>query len=319
MVWFLKCGVTFGILCFLFLKVPASEVITALLNIKSVYLLPVLLLQVFSRYVNACQLQIFTKKQEMNFSVLQLMKINFVSQFYGLFLPGELSASLVKWHKLAQKSKMGAEAVACILFSRVIRTLCLAILGMTFFLIEMPYPSIPVVTSLVISLALSLILYLFIISPGVFLRVEKGIRMLNFDKTPEWIRKKVHKVWSSIKCFHSLSSASLYKAVYLSFVFYLLDALSVYLIALALEIRVSIISIIWIKSAVTFIQMFPVSISGLGVREGAFVFLLKGYEVLASNAMALSFSLFGIAVIMALIGGILEASEFLSGEKSLKE
>jgi len=309
--WLFKFLVTVGILYYLLKNIPFHQVFASLVNAKIIFIFLALLLQIGIQYLNAAQLMIFSKKQKMEFTVLELMKINFITQFYGLFLPGELSAGLVKWHKLSKSNKMHAQAIACIVLTRTVQMLSLAILGSIFFLIEMPYRSMPILLSLVLGLAVSILLYLSIISTTASSVIEVLINRLNLPKTPEFIREKTRKFWESIKRFHDMSLTTSNYALFLAFIYHFAGIFSVYFIMQAVKIDIPIISIIWIRAAVTFLQLFPITISGLGVREGAFVFLLGSYNVPSSDAMALSFIIFGIMVLKALAGGVFEAHELL--------
>ncbi len=65
---------------------------------------------------------------------------------------------------------------------------------------------------------------------------------------------------------------------------------------------------------VLLINMIPVSISGLGVREGALLFLLNKYQILDSEVLAFSIIVFGIGTVVALIGGVIEAQNYCKGK-----
>jgi len=140
---------------------------------------------------------------------------------------------------------------------------------------------------------------------------EKFFNKMNFLKIPRLIQKKINNVIFAIKRVHEIGFAKLNFAVFLSFLSYLAGVLAIYLIAQALRFNIPLISIIWIRAAVMCLEMLPISISGLGVREGAFVFLLKNYNIPSSDAMALSLIIFSVVVSMASIGGAFEAWEFL--------
>lgn len=316
--WLFKLLVTIGILYYLLQNIPVQQIFTSLANVNVIYLFPAFFLQIGMHYLNAMQLKIFSERQKMEFTVLGLIKINLITQFYGLLLPGELSAGLVKWHKLSRKNKMPAQAMACVVLMRTVFMLSLAILGIVFFLIEMPYHSTPILLSLTLGLACSVLLYLSIISITVSNVIENLLNGLKFLEIPEFIREKARNFWGSIKRFHGMSLATSNYTLFLSFVYHLAGIFSVYFIMQAVKINIPIISIIWIRSAVIFLQLFPISISGLGVREGAFVFLLGRYHVPSSDAMALSVIIFGITVFMALVGGAFEAHELLFEKKVIK-
>jgi len=310
-----RCAITTGIFYYLFLKIPVTSVIAAFTGVNLLHIAFVFFLQIAMLCVNATQLKILTERQKMGFSLFKLIKINFISRFYGLLLPGELSAGLVKWYKLSKLGGMRAEAVACIIFSRVVNTLCLAVLGITFFLIEMPYNSIPIAISLIAGLILSVILYLCIVSA----RISQGVRNLinkpSSRKIPGIFQEKTAKVWNSIESFQGIPPSSLRRILFLSILFHLGGIFSVYLIMRALNVDISVVSIVWIRAAVVFLQMLPISISGLGVREGAFVFLLGGYGVGGADAMAVSFLIFGITIIFGFLGGVFESAELFSANK----
>lgn len=51
--------------------------------------------------------------------------------------------------------------------------------------------------------------------------------------------------------------------------------------------------------------MAPITLSGVGVREGAWILLLRPYGVPAANALALSLVYFGCWMVVAAIGGVL--------------
>ena len=79
-------------------------------------------------------------------------------------------------------------------------------------------------------------------------------------------------------------------------------------LARSLGLTLSLPGLGWVRSAVQTANMLPISISGLGVREGALVVLLGPYAVSSADAVALSFLVFGLALLYGLLGGVLELS-----------
>ena len=55
---------------------------------------------------------------------------------------------------------------------------------------------------------------------------------------------------------------------------------------------------------VALLTMIPVSLSGIGVREGGFVYFLGLYGVPAAQAMMLSLAFFAVQVAASLVGGL---------------
>lgn len=65
------------------------------------------------------------------------------------------------------------------------------------------------------------------------------------------------------------------------------------------------------RSLVVIIQMVPVSIAGLGVREISLVFLMRDYGVPPVQAVSLSLLVFSLTVVGGMMGGLLEGWEAL--------
>ncbi|UCF27649.1 MAG: flippase-like domain-containing protein, partial [Chloroflexota bacterium] len=80
-----------------------------------------------------------------------------------------------------------------------------------------------------------------------------------------------------------------------------------YLIALSIDLDFSIIYFFILVPIVLTVLIVPFSINGIGLREGAFVFLLAGIGVTAYDAIAFSLLSFFLVLTQAVIGGIIFA------------
>ena len=69
----------------------------------------------------------------------------------------------------------------------------------------------------------------------------------------------------------------------------------------------------WVRSAITTLGMLPLTLAGLGVREGAMISLLAPYGVTPVVAVTFSLLLFLTGVVVALAGGALVAYDLLAG------
>jgi uncharacterized membrane protein YbhN (UPF0104 family) len=80
------------------------------------------------------------------------------------------------------------------------------------------------------------------------------------------------------------------------------------ILAMALGIDLGFLTMGWIQSIVSLTAQLPFAMAeGLGVREVTLVAVLSLYDVTAEQALALSFLIFTRSLIIALIGGVLEA------------
>ena len=84
------------------------------------------------------------------------------------------------------------------------------------------------------------------------------------------------------------------------------------LVAAALGLELSYLTIGWTRSAAILVAILPVSLAGLGLREGAFVLLLAPYGIAPADALAYSLLAFTTTVLaIGLIGGVVEAFRLL--------
>ena len=94
--WFslvLKLSITSGILYYIFTTIPFSDVIKSITSANVSYIVIALLITPLIVYIEAYTMKILTDKQRMGLSALQIIEINLITRFYGLFLPGYLAGS----------------------------------------------------------------------------------------------------------------------------------------------------------------------------------------------------------------------------------
>lgn len=85
-----------------------------------------------------------------------------------------------------------------------------------------------------------------------------------------------------------------------------------YCFGLALHLPLSIAVAGWARTVVALAGMLPVSVGGLGVREGSLIAVLHPYGIPAPTAAALGLLLFARELAAALAGGVIEGRTFLS-------
>jgi acetyltransferase-like isoleucine patch superfamily enzyme len=78
-----------------------------------------------------------------------------------------------------------------------------------------------------------------------------------------------------------------------------------YLISEALGLQIPFIKFWVIIPIALFVQLIPVSINGIGIRENLFVFFLGLFGASAASAIAFSWIAYGMVLILGLFGGIL--------------
>jgi len=307
----LKLVLTIGILYYIFTIISVGEVIRSISVARPWYIIVALVIAVPMVYISAWRLKILTDTQGMSISVPHIAEINFVTNFYGLLLPGYLTSGAIRWYRLSRVDGKRFESFAAIAFSRINYTIMLTILGIVFLALDMPHaPYKNMSLGLLVLLCILFVIYLLGFTPKVFLLLD----WLNQGKVsfiPVSLRNRISKLLVATSQYHSLSRRSLSFIVGLSLLENLLGILSAYLLVVSLNINITFINIAWVRSVIQIITMLPISFSGIGIREGGLIVLLGPYGVPGSEAVALSFLLLARAVFLGGIGGVMEARNLL--------
>lgn len=105
-----------------------------------------------------------------------------------------------------------------------------------------------------------------------------------------------------IYLFFTKNPLIILKGLFISMVIHLINFFINFLIADFLELGIGFFDIAVISSAVWLITVLPISISGIGVRELSFIFLLAGFGVSKEMATVMSLYIFSISIIFAILG-----------------
>jgi uncharacterized membrane protein YbhN (UPF0104 family) len=86
-----------------------------------------------------------------------------------------------------------------------------------------------------------------------------------------------------------------------------------WILARAIGLEIDAASIAWVRSAAFVVTLIPLTVSGLGLREGAVVYLLSGLGVAPVDALSLSLLAFATTVVaVGMLGGVVEAFRLLT-------
>ena len=86
--------------------------------------------------------------------------INLITGFYTLILPGDMSAGVMRWHKLSRPSGKRAEVLAALVFLRLINSSVILLFGVIALLIDDPFDK-PVISFTAIALLAGIIVRSF--------------------------------------------------------------------------------------------------------------------------------------------------------------
>jgi uncharacterized protein (TIRG00374 family) len=296
------------ILFFIFNKIPISEVGSAMGQTNLRYAFAAFFMTFLAHVGASFRLKKLCELQNIKLSVFEVFKINTSSRFYGLFLPGgNFTGIAIRFYRLSVFKKKYTEAIFAMICDRIYATISLCIVGVLFWIMELPNESESYFKLMIIVLV-GLIVVLILMTLMKPVSIQSTLI--------GWLsRFKFGKIQLPIKLTEyqpQLPSSTMTAMFLLSCLIHIFGIISYYLICVALGLNLSFVSIGWIRSAVILATMIPVSISGIGLREGAMVLLLSIYNIQADDALAFSFIIFSVTVLgIGIIGGIFEATRLL--------
>jgi len=264
----------------------------------------------------AWQLWILLERAGIPVGPWRVFETKFITRFYGQFLPSELLASAVKLHRLAGPTKQWGEVVAALAFTRLVNTATLLLLGVAFWAVEMPAgPGRWIGLIMIAMIVLLGMLHLVLASK----RVNRHARNILAMRWFAWLKGKlvdrISRITNTAIDSYRLFGGAVWRLTALALVRHGLGILSFVLIAMALDIHLSILTVGWIRVVLRAVMMLPIHLSGIGVREASLVVLLQEYDVPAGEAVALAFLLFVIQLIANSMGGVFELKNLLRGKQ----
>ena len=291
-----------GLLAWVLLRSRPGEIAAALQSVSLGFFFFILALYLVSFVINAGKWRWLLQGG----SLRELFVLILVGQYYSTIIPGQIAGEAVKCLRLSQGKPDAERITASVAFDRI--------------------------TGLVAITAVTL-LGLLASRTGFFISTFGGYLLVPFAILISPILLRSDSVARSVK------RALLYglgfrrrTAKLLRFSFGLIDACRRYLqqpgllfgavllgvglhgicivmvMALGSELGIDLTfpDWCWVFGLVSLVVFLPITIGGIGLREGGFVVLLGRFDVAPESALALSLTLLAMQLTVALVGGILE-------------
>jgi len=303
----LRIVISLGLLAFLLAKVGVRETWESLKGANLLYLLIVFFLYLFSVVLRSYRWRIFLNVQGVGASLPKLISLYLIGVFFNLVLPSGFGGDVVRIYELSQYSSRTASSITTVFMDRL--SGFLALFAMATVALAFTYRLVPPgvgVTIIAIFLA-SLVGTGALFSRPLWRRL-KGLPLLSSLAQKE----RVKELYLSAQTY---SLAPFLQAILLSAAFNIILIFMNYLAALSFGVRISFWFFLLFIPIISFLLVLPISLSGLGVREGAYIYLFSRIGVPSSSALVISLSVYAITVATGLIGALIYAIEGYKGMK----
>jgi uncharacterized protein (TIRG00374 family) len=231
---------------------------------------------------------------------MKTLEVHFVGSFFGTFLPSSVSMDIFRAYRLGRYTQRGVDSASAMFATRVIGFLVNFLLALIV--------AIPVSRTLhnmsifwlVLSTTIAFVFALWLMLNARAIGVMKQLL----------VRFKLARVADKLGMFRESILALgrtrrvLINLIVISFLYQIGGIFIVYVLGRALSVEMELWRYFIYIPLIAAISVLPISLAGIGIREGAFVFFLSQAGVPQAQALSLSLMLYAQTLAMALLGGV---------------
>ena len=303
----LKVFFSAAIIAGCFLAVDLSELPSVLARIDLPWFSAALVLSILGSIVlPAMVTAVALNTERIRLTLQDIITINFVTRFYILIFPRAVSTG-IRWLRYKEGGR-GEDALALMIYERILQLLTMIVIAVAAVLSDRDVLGsyfLPVFSSmLVITLVLIAAFAPFFVP-----------RFTNFLKSyiqnapkflPTYVFERIKKLLHAVEMFDGIERRDNVHIVLISTLSCAAFIFAAYIVALAVDVPVSLTALAWVRPIVFLVTMLPFTVAGIGVREAGFIGLLHLYGVPPAESAALAIALLAIQLAVGLMGAIAE-------------
>ncbi len=283
----LKIGISVALLALVLSRVPLQEALAAAAGLTPSAAALAILSYFAAHAVNAGKLRVLLP----GLSLWQAWRFTMIAVLFGTALPGQLAGDAVKAFRLARAAPDVGEvtaAVAAVAVDKIIGMFALLLL-----------------TAIGLGLNAATFGEEVVIAAGVItVLIPVGLMVVLLAPLPAWLGKwgQEFAAWRTV----ALTPSALLRSLALGVLFQILSIATFDILGDALGIDLPLTAWAVIVGLISVILLLPVTVAGLGLREGSLVAVLAMVGEGRGPALALSFALLAINLLGAGVGLIVD-------------
>ena len=275
-------------------------------------------LQLIAFTINGRRWQILLENFGIHERLATLTELYFIGLFFSIFLPTGTGGDAVRMYDVARRSGKPAQAVVATLQERLAGlgvSLLIGLVATFYYLSVLPAQArLWIIIQACGAFGIILLLYptlLFAIVRQILRRYGERPAFIRFAARP-FIQRIIGAIRPIVEA-PALPAHKFAELLGIAATATLLGLGAYYVVGQSLQIPISLMAYCLIVPLVWIIKMAPVSLNGLGLTEGSFVFLMGLFAVPQGKALALAVAALGIQTCCALLGGLLLAIRVARG------
>ena len=276
----LRLLITVGILAYLASEIDMGEAARAVISIRPGYLAAVLALVAVDRMVMILRWVLLLRASGVAIEAPRAATIFLVSSFVGSFLPSGIGGDAARAYGLSRADATGSEALASVVVDRLLGIVSLALMGGVGLLAWRPNGTVawaPIALASAILMASAALFW-----TDVIMR-----QLLPASWLEHGLLRRLQRAGDAVGRYRHRGGA-LVHVLFWSVVVQLLRIVQAYLLGLGLGITVSFSAYLLFMPLGLLMLLLPISVSGFGLPQGVFVWMLRPLGVPDVQSVALS-------------------------------
>ena len=300
---FAKLVFGLALLAALFWRLNLHAIVDALARYRWPYLLAAVAMLLLSVPIAALRWKVFASRIPLQ----ALLELTMIGQFYSMVLPGQIAGEFVKAYRIGSGNAEAERLATSVFVDRVVGLVALLFVAGVGLLLsphQLPRALAWALTGLLLLLLASLFAFRIRALHAFALRGARYAAHTRLQPLTTGLERAID-AWRDF----SHSSGRLLLSLMLGIVFQVL-AIGIYaVLGTNLGIALGPADWAWVVAVASVAVLLPLSVGGLGLREGALIGCLGFLGVTAERALALSLGIFTLALAGAAMGGLLELVE----------
>jgi uncharacterized protein (TIRG00374 family) len=257
-----------------------------------------LILMFLNMILRAWKWQIFLRAEGVNFSFIKLNVLYMVGTFFNTFLPTSVGGDVKRIYDLATLTSRRSAAMASVMMDRGTAMYIMLVYGVIVILARWDLLGGALVCAPMLTGLLAVV-----VGAPLAIVLAPVLTRRKIPLVPQSVMRKLDNLSSTLLRLSQKPSV-LAATLSISLVCLVIVVAVYWALIVGLGIAAPLEAVIVVVPLVTAITSLPISINGIGLREGAFVYFLSRYGVSASDAMAASLGVFALIVGFGLLGGV---------------
>jgi uncharacterized protein (TIRG00374 family) len=310
-----KTIISLSLLMFIFTRINLGEFWQQLQYLSWFFVVFALTYYTGCQWLSCLRWQIILKATGHSVPMITLLSSYFGGMFLNTFLPSSIGGDVYRVYQVAKESKDSEVAFVSVFLERT--TGLFALLAMGFLALPPAFSLVGRWDIILLLIACTVMLMgavLLIVSAKLLIWAEPWLQKLKLNS----LAARFTRIQIILRKFGQDRKA-LFLSIALSLIFQLLVVYYYYLVGQQIKIPVSFLQLLVFVPIVTVISLVPISLGGLGLKEGLLAYLFARVSLTIEQALLLSLTVTALSWLLSLPGGLILLCDWVGFQEARKK